>query len=76
MEIDHPGKEDCVPRKGKFLYLRQTLKELSAGDGSFLVHTACCVPSIVLGIENTTVKTDNKVQTRADILMEGENRHF
>ncbi|EPQ13412.1 Protein shisa-6 like protein [Myotis brandtii] len=71
MEMDHPGKEDCVPRRGKFLYLRQTLEELSAGDGSFHVHAAYSVPSTVLGIENTTVKSDNKVQTRADILLEG-----
>lgn len=76
MEMDHPGKEDCVPRRGKFLYLRQTLKELSAGDGSFHVHAAYCVPSTVLDTENTTVKTNNKIQTRADILVEGEDRHF
>lgn len=76
MEMDHPGKEECVPRRGKFLYLRQTLEELSAGDGSFHVHAAYSVPSTVLGIENTTVKSDNKVQTRADILVEGETGHF
>lgn len=76
MEMDHPGRK-TVPRRGKFLYLVQTFEELSARDGSFHVHVAYGVPSTVLGIENTTVKIDNKVQTRADVLLvEGENRHF
>lgn len=69
-----PGKEGYVPRRGKFLQLRQTLEDLSAGDEFFVSTIAYCVPSTVLGIEDTTVKTDNKVLTRAGILVGGENR--
>lgn len=73
-DVDHPGKEGCVPRRSNFLQLRQTLEELSPGDEFFVFTIACCVPSTVLGIEDTTVKTDNKVLTRAGILVGGKNR--
>lgn len=72
--MDHPGKEGCVPRRGNFLQLRQTLEELSARDEFFVSTVGYCVPNIVLDIEDTTVKTDNKVLTRAGILVGGENR--
>lgn len=74
MDVDHPGKDSCVPRRDNFLYLKPTPKELSTGDESFMSTTAYCAPNTVLGIENTTVKTDNKVQTRTDIPVEEENR--